>query len=71
MDIYICRGIRQINQSRWYNQACKLLLSKIEDNIEELKNMFTEDAIKGFNDNDLAWILFVDGRGGPKNQKLN
>ncbi|KAK2458385.1 UPF0481 protein [Trifolium repens] len=43
------------------NQACQLLLKKIEDNIDELKNMFTEDAIEGYNDNDLAWILFVDG----------
>jgi hypothetical protein len=34
---------------------------RIEDNIAELKNMFTEDAIKCYNDNDLAWILFVDG----------
>ena len=50
---------KEINQDG--NQACKLLLNKIEDNIEELKNMFTEDAIEGFNDNDLAWILFVDG----------
>ncbi|AET02553.1 hypothetical protein MtrunA17_Chr8g0354591 [Medicago truncatula] len=43
------------------NEACMLLLKKIEDNIEDLKNMFTEDAIEGYNDNDLAWILFVDG----------
>ncbi|WJX93274.1 hypothetical protein P8452_74820 [Trifolium repens] len=41
--------------------ACQLLLKKIEDNIDDLKNMFTEDAIEGYNDNDLAWILFVDG----------
>jgi uncharacterized Fe-S cluster-containing MiaB family protein len=34
---------------------------KIVDDIEELKNMFTEDAIEGYTDNDLAWILFVDG----------
>jgi len=43
------------------NEACMLLLKKIEDNIEDLKNMFTEDVIEGYNDNDLAWILFVDG----------
>ncbi|RHN40427.1 hypothetical protein MtrunA17_Chr8g0354611 [Medicago truncatula] len=43
------------------NEACKLLLKKIEDNIENVKNMFTEDAIEGYNDNDLAWILFVEG----------
>jgi hypothetical protein len=29
------------------NKACKLLVQKIEDNIEDLKNMFTEDAIEG------------------------
>jgi hypothetical protein len=34
---------------------------RIEDNIAELKNMFIEDAIECYNDNDLAWILFVDG----------
>ncbi|XP_058761667.1 UPF0481 protein At3g47200-like [Vicia villosa] len=43
------------------DQSYKILFKKIEDNIEELKNMFTEDAIEGYNDNDLAWILFVDG----------
>lgn len=43
------------------NKACKLLVQKIEDNIEDLKNMFTEDAIEGYNDNGLAWIVFVDG----------
>ncbi|XP_058745712.1 uncharacterized protein LOC131618524 [Vicia villosa] len=43
------------------NQACKLLFKMIEDNIEELKNMFTEEEIQGYNDDDLAWILFVDG----------
>ncbi|XP_004511108.1 UPF0481 protein At3g47200-like [Cicer arietinum] len=43
------------------NEACRLLLKKIEDNIEELKNMFTEDVIEGYKDSDLAWILFVDG----------
>jgi hypothetical protein len=43
------------------NQACHILLKKIEDDIEESKNIFTEDAIEGYTDNDLAWILFVDG----------
>ncbi|XP_004511107.3 UPF0481 protein At3g47200-like [Cicer arietinum] len=43
------------------NEACRLLHKKIEDNIEELKNMFTEDVIEGYKDIDLAWILYVDG----------
>ncbi|XP_004511113.1 UPF0481 protein At3g47200-like [Cicer arietinum] len=43
------------------NEACRLLHKKIEDNIEKLKNMFTDDVIEGYNDNYLTWMLFVDG----------
>ncbi|XP_061343743.1 putative UPF0481 protein At3g02645, partial [Gastrolobium bilobum] len=44
------------------NRGAKLLHEKIEDNIEELKKLFTEDAIGSYNDNkDLTWMLFVDG----------
>lgn len=58
-SIFVAEYGKKIDQDA--NQACRLLFNKIEDNIEELKNMFTEEAIEGYNDNDLAWILFVDG----------
>ncbi|XP_058761666.1 UPF0481 protein At3g47200-like [Vicia villosa] len=58
-SIFVAEYGKKIDQDA--DQACKLLFKKIEDNIEELKSMFTEDAIEGYNDNDLAWILFVDG----------
>ncbi|GAU49396.1 hypothetical protein TSUD_366900 [Trifolium subterraneum] len=58
-SIFVAEYGKRIGQDD--NQACQLLFKKIEDSIEELKNMFTEDAIEGYNDNDLAWILFVDG----------
>ncbi|RHN40424.1 hypothetical protein MtrunA17_Chr8g0354581 [Medicago truncatula] len=58
-SIFVANYAKKIDKDD--NEACKLLLKKIEDNIENVKNMFTEDAIEGYNDNDLAWILFVDG----------
>ncbi|CAJ1977443.1 unnamed protein product [Sphenostylis stenocarpa] len=41
----------------------KVLLKRIEDNIEELKNQFAEDVISGerYDDKYLSWMLFVDG----------
>lgn len=58
-SIFIAEYGEKIDQDA--DQAYKLLFKKIEDNIEELKNMFTDDAIKGYKDNYLAWMLFVDG----------
>ena len=58
-SIFVAKYGRKIKQDA--NEACKLLFKKIEYNIEELKNMFTEDAIEGYDDNELVWILFVDG----------
>ncbi|TKY63723.1 UPF0481 protein [Spatholobus suberectus] len=37
------------------------LCQKIEDHIEEVKGLCSEDAIGAYNDNDLVWMLFVDG----------
>ncbi|XP_028761566.1 UPF0481 protein At3g47200-like [Neltuma alba] len=30
-------------------------------NIKDLKDLYTEDALRRFNDDELAWMLFVDG----------
>ncbi|XP_012574274.1 uncharacterized protein [Cicer arietinum] len=44
-----------------YHQAYKLLFQRIVDNMEELVNMFSKDVVEGYNINQLAWMLFVDG----------
>nr|XP_004511110.1 UPF0481 protein At3g47200-like [Cicer arietinum] len=56
---FVATYARKIDQDD--NQACQLLLKKIEDDINKLKNMFHEDVAEGYNDNDLSWMLFVDG----------
>ncbi|KAK7349624.1 hypothetical protein VNO77_07133 [Canavalia gladiata] len=37
------------------------LCLRIEEIIEEVKGLYTEDAIRDYNDNTLVWMLFVDG----------
>lgn len=37
------------------------LCQKIELHIEEVKGFYTKEAIGDYNDNDLVWMLFVDG----------
>ena len=39
----------------------KILYQKIEEKIKELRKCFEEEVTKDFNDEDLAWLLFVDG----------
>ncbi|XP_027367552.1 UPF0481 protein At3g47200-like [Abrus precatorius] len=58
---FVAEYSEKTNQDK--DVAAKLLLKRIEDNMEELKTLFTEDAIKDYKDkdSDLAWILFVDG----------
>ncbi|XP_027341694.1 UPF0481 protein At3g47200-like [Abrus precatorius] len=56
---FVAENSEKINQDK--DVAAKLLLKRLEDNMEELKTLFTEDAIEGYKDNDLVWILFVDG----------
>ncbi|KAK7280382.1 hypothetical protein RJT34_25446 [Clitoria ternatea] len=45
------------------NEAAQFLLKRIQDNIEELKKLFSEDALglKYNDNNNLVWLLFVDG----------
>ncbi|KAL2324174.1 hypothetical protein Fmac_023232 [Flemingia macrophylla] len=45
------------------NQATHDLFEKIKGDMEELKKLFTEDAILegGYDDNYLTWMFFVDG----------
>ncbi|KAE9617110.1 hypothetical protein Lal_00034579 [Lupinus albus] len=44
------------------NQVAQTLLNTIEDNLGALKKLFTEDAIgTETSDENLAWMLFVDG----------
>ena len=37
------------------------LYGKIKEKIQDLKNLFEEDVIKGYGDEELAWMLFMDG----------
>ncbi|KAI5313852.1 hypothetical protein L3X38_043028 [Prunus dulcis] len=37
------------------------LLKKVEDNINELRKCYDEEATKNYDDEFLAWMLFVDG----------
>ena len=39
----------------------KDLYKKIEDNIKELRECFEEEVTKAYDDEALAWLLFVDG----------
>ena len=38
-----------------------VLYGKIEDNIKELRECFKEEVTKAYDDEALAWLLFVDG----------
>ncbi|KAL6272733.1 hypothetical protein ACE6H2_023425 [Prunus campanulata] len=37
------------------------LLKKVEENIKELRECYDEEATKDYDDDSLAWILFIDG----------
>ncbi|KAL6272734.1 hypothetical protein ACE6H2_023426 [Prunus campanulata] len=37
------------------------LLKTVEENIKDLRECYDEEATKGFDDDSLAWMLFVDG----------
>ncbi|PON41017.1 hypothetical protein PanWU01x14_292740 [Parasponia andersonii] len=37
------------------------LYTKIKEKIEELKNCYHEDVVKGYDDDTLSWMLFFDG----------
>uniref|UniRef100_A0A2N9EQ85 Uncharacterized protein n=1 Tax=Fagus sylvatica TaxID=28930 RepID=A0A2N9EQ85_FAGSY len=42
-------------------KSMKDVYDKIEDDIKELRQCFVEEVTKKYDDNDLAWMLFVDG----------
>nr|KYP35844.1 UPF0481 protein At3g47200 family [Cajanus cajan] len=55
--------VAKYNENLDSDEVTQVLLKGIEDNMEELKKEFADDVIlEGkYNDNDLAWMLFVDG----------
>ena len=42
-------------------EKIKDLYNKIEENIKELRECFEEEVTKKYDDEALAWLLFVDG----------
>lgn len=57
--VYIEEYGKQTNQAT--DQVAQSLLQTVQNNLVELKNLFTEDAIGKTTDEDFAWMLFVDG----------
>ncbi|XP_020224260.1 uncharacterized protein LOC109806302 [Cajanus cajan] len=55
--------VAKYNENQDSDEVTQVLLKRIEDNMEELKKEFADDMIlEGkYDDNDLAWMLFVDG----------
>ncbi|XP_027934901.1 UPF0481 protein At3g47200-like [Vigna unguiculata] len=62
--LWTSKFVAEHSEKQVTDQAiAKALLERIEDNIEELKNQFSEDLLLGemYDDKYLAWMLFVDG----------
>ncbi|CAN6576915.1 unnamed protein product [Malus baccata var. baccata] len=52
------RFIKDSHDQTTYDET---LLKMVEDNIKELRECYDEEATKDYNDEALAWMLFVDG----------
>jgi hypothetical protein len=49
------------NKSNNLNEGINYLYEKVKEEIKELRQCFEEEVTKKYDDEELAWILFVDG----------
>ena len=52
---------REITNNSTKEAASKFLHKIVQDNIGELKKLFTAEVVESYDDKELSWMLFVDG----------
>ncbi|KAL2324176.1 hypothetical protein Fmac_023234 [Flemingia macrophylla] len=59
--LWTSKFVAKYGENQDSDEAAQVLLKRIKDNMKELKEEFADDVILAWNEDYLAWMLFVDG----------